>query len=213
MEKLFFAEDLHVQIEEDERGFESLILSTSSSQAEADSNSPQCAGVDDDRETWGSNADFLLSIIGFAVDLANVWRFPYLCYKNGGGELHTQPPHVPPQKLIIFVCFSGAFLVPYLLMLVFGALPLFYMELVLGQFNRLGPISVWKVCPLFKGECCVRFEFLRIFDDCLFFFFGRFAGVGFCAVLVAFYVSFYYNVIIGEWRGAIRMFISNHGDD
>jgi Sodium:neurotransmitter symporter family len=41
----------------------------------------------DGRETWANSMDFLLSIIGFAVDLAAVWRFPYYAYKNGGGKI------------------------------------------------------------------------------------------------------------------------------
>uniref|UniRef100_A0A3B4TPA5 Transporter n=1 Tax=Seriola dumerili TaxID=41447 RepID=A0A3B4TPA5_SERDU len=106
-------------------------------------------GSEDDRETWGKKIDFLLSVIGFAVDLANVWRFPYLCYKNGG----------------------GAFLIPYILFLVIAGMPLFYMELALGQYNREGAATVWKICPVFKG-------------------------VGYTVILIALYVGFYYNVII-----------------
>ncbi|XP_028841052.1 sodium- and chloride-dependent taurine transporter-like [Denticeps clupeoides] len=90
---------------------------------EADGKVPQ-------REKWASKLDFVLSVAGGFVGLGNVWRFPYLCYKNGG----------------------GAFLIPYFIFLFGGGLPVFFLEVALGQFTSEGGITCWeKLCPIFTG--------------------------------------------------------------
>ena len=47
---------------------------------------------------------------------------------------------------------SGAFLIPYVISLVLMGLPVFLFEMGAGQFSAEGPVSVWKLCPLFQGE-------------------------------------------------------------
>ncbi|XP_035533659.1 sodium- and chloride-dependent GABA transporter 2-like isoform X1 [Morone saxatilis] len=82
------------------------------------------------RGQWASKAEFLLAVAGQIIGLGNVWRFPYLCYKNGG----------------------GVFFVPYLLFLVLCGIPLFLLETSLGQYTSLGGVSAWRtMCPLFGG--------------------------------------------------------------
>ncbi|RXG57635.1 Sodium- and chloride-dependent glycine transporter 2 [Armadillidium vulgare] len=56
-------------------------------------------------------------------------------------------------------------------MLVFCGLPLMFFELCLGQFGREGPITVWKISPLFQG-------------------------IGYAMFMISFYIGCYYNVVL-----------------
>ncbi|KAI6196412.1 Sodium-and chloride-dependent creatine transporter 1 [Aphelenchoides besseyi] len=82
-----------------------------------------------DRGQWSGPLDFLMSMIAYAVGLGNVWRFPYLCFKNGG----------------------GSFLVAYFFFFFLGAVPIFMCEVTVGQYLQRGAMEMWKMCPLFKG--------------------------------------------------------------
>lgn len=45
--------------------------------------------AEDGRPAWNNKLEYILAQVGFSVGLGNVWRFPYLCQKNGGGELEA----------------------------------------------------------------------------------------------------------------------------
>ena len=65
---------------------------------------------DEDSESFGKSIEYWLSCIGYAVGFGNIWRFPYLVFKNGG----------------------AAFLVPYLLALLCIAMPMYMLETAFG---------------------------------------------------------------------------------
>lgn len=107
-------------------------------------------GAEAQRPTWSGRLEFVLASVGYAVGLGNVWRFPYLCYSSGG----------------------GAFMVPYLIMVLLCGIPLLFMEFSVGQYTRLGPVHAFaKICPLLKG-------------------------VGLATVVISFVFSTYYNVLM-----------------
>ncbi len=76
------------------------------------------------RDIWSSRTAFILATIGSAVGLGNVWRFPYIAYKYGG----------------------GAFLIPFFVAIFVAGIPLLILEYYLGQSTQKGaPEALSKI--------------------------------------------------------------------
>lgn len=74
------------------------------------------------RDRWSSTTLFIFAAVGSAVGLGNIWRFPYLAGKYGG----------------------GSFLIPYLICLIVIGIPLLLMEFAIGQKLQKGAIDAFK---------------------------------------------------------------------
>lgn len=98
-----------------------------------------------------------------------MWRFPYLCYKNGG----------------------GAFLIPYFLTLILAGIPMFFMELSLGQMLTIGGLGVFKIAPIFKGR---KFFFHDRLEVKIIF--SHHTGIGYAAAVMSCWMNVYYIVIL-----------------
>uniref|UniRef100_W8B974 Transporter n=1 Tax=Ceratitis capitata TaxID=7213 RepID=W8B974_CERCA len=81
------------------------------------------------KEQWGNEIEFLFSCISLSVGLGNIWRFPYIAFQNGG----------------------GAFVIPYLIVLLIIGRPVYYLEIILGQFSGRGCIKAFNMTPIMKG--------------------------------------------------------------
>ena len=64
-----------------------------------------------------------------SVGLGNIWRFPFTALENGG----------------------GAFVIPYLIVLLLVGKPIYFMEMVIGQFSSRGSVKVFDCVPAMRG--------------------------------------------------------------
>lgn len=94
------------------------------------------------RENWGNDLEFLMSCIAMSVGLGNVWRFPFTALENGG----------------------GAFLIPYLIVLAIIGRPLYYMEMIIGQFSSRGSIKVFDMVPALRGKFSILLKLRDLLD-------------------------------------------------
>ena len=77
-----------------------------------------------DKNEWGSNLSFILAMIGSAVGLGNIWRYPYVLYSNGG----------------------GAFYIPYIVAILLMGIPFLILEYGVGyNFKSSFPKAIRKI--------------------------------------------------------------------
>ena len=77
-----------------------------------------------DKNEWGSNLSFILAMVGSAVGLGNIWRYPYVLYSNGG----------------------GAFYIPYIVAILLMGVPFLILEYGVGyNFKSSFPKAIRKI--------------------------------------------------------------------
>ncbi len=82
-----------------------------------------------ERQQFNTKMGFILSAVGSAVGLGNIWRFPYVLYENGG----------------------GGFLIPYFVALFTAAIPLLIVEYTLGnKFRASAPLAFARNNPKYE---------------------------------------------------------------
>jgi len=99
--------------------------------------------MENNRGTWKTRSGFLFALIGSAIGLGNIWRFPYVAYKSGG----------------------GAFLIPYVIALISVGIPIMVLELAIGhRFRASAPMALQRIGRRweFLGWWIVTYVFVGI---------------------------------------------------